>query len=157
MNPNSEPDHPGVIALPPLLFLGFLAGGVVLHLLRPLPISTSMGTRIAGGVLVFVGLSLAIWGRKTMTRSGTNVNPRQPSTALVITGPFRYIRNPLYVAMFLMYTGLALLINTAWMIVLIAILFPLMHWGVVLREERYLERKFGEAYTRYCGVTRRWI
>jgi protein-S-isoprenylcysteine O-methyltransferase Ste14 len=157
MNPSSQPDHPGVIALPPLLFLGFLAGGVVLNLLRPLPIATSIATRIAGGVLVLIGLSLAIWGRKTMTRSGTNVNPRQPTTALVLTGPFRYIRNPLYVAMFLMYTGLALLINTAWMIVLIAILFPLMHWGVVLREERYLERKFGEAYSRYCAVTRRWV
>lgn len=157
MRDQSQTDHPGVIALPPLLFLGFLAGGVVLNLLRPLPISASIATRIVGGVLVLAGLSLAIWGRKTMMRSGTNVNPRQPTTALVVTGPFRYMRNPIYVAMFLIYTGLALLINTAWMIVLIAVLFPLMHWGVVLREERYLERKFGETYSRYCAVTRRWI
>jgi protein-S-isoprenylcysteine O-methyltransferase Ste14 len=157
MIPSPEPDHPGVIALPPLLFLGFLVGGVVLNLLRPLPISGSSATRIVGGVLVLVGLSLVIWGRKTMTRSGTNVNPRQPTTALVVTGPFRYMRNPLYVAMFIMYIGLALLINTTWMILLLAILFPLMHWGVVLREERYLERKFGETYSRYCAVTRRWI
>ncbi|HET9888443.1 MAG TPA: isoprenylcysteine carboxylmethyltransferase family protein [bacterium] len=157
MKPSSEPDHPGVIALPPLLFLGFLAAGVVLNLLRPLAISASNGLRIAGGVLVLGGLSLAVWGRKTMTRTGTNVNPRQPATALVVTGPFRYMRNPLYVAMFVMYIGLALLINTAWMILLLAILFPLMHWGVVLREERYLDRKFGEAYSRYCAVTRRWI
>ena len=156
MNPTTKADHPGVIALPPLLFLGFLAGGIVLNFLRPLPPGSS-ASRIAGSVLVLVGLALAIWGRKTMTRAGTNVNPRQPSTALVVTGPFRYMRNPLYVAMFILYIGLAFLLNTLWPIVLIAVLFPLMHWGVVLREERYLERKFGETYSRYCAVTRRWI
>jgi protein-S-isoprenylcysteine O-methyltransferase Ste14 len=157
MNPNSETDHPGVIALPPLLFLGFLVGGVVLNLLRPLPLSSSLTPRMVGIVIFFVGLMLGIWGRKMMTRAGTNVNPREPTTALVVTGPFRYSRNPLYVALFLMYIGLALALNTLWPIVLIAVLFPLMHWGVVLREERYLEQKFGEVYSRYCGVTRRWI
>jgi protein-S-isoprenylcysteine O-methyltransferase Ste14 len=154
---NPQADHPGVIALPPLLFLGFLVGGVVLNLLRPLPVASSPAPRIVGILIFLIGLSLGIWGRKLMTRAGTNVNPREPTTALVVTGPFRYSRNPLYVALFLMYIGLALSLNTLWPIVLLAVLFPLMHWGVVLREERYLDQKFGEVYSRYCAVTRRWI
>jgi protein-S-isoprenylcysteine O-methyltransferase Ste14 len=157
MDSPSKADHPGVIALPPLLFLSFLVGGVVLNLLRPLPVASSPAPRIVGILIFLIGLSLGIWGRKMMTRAGTNVNPREPTTALVVTGPFRYSRNPLYVALFVMYIGLALALNTLWPVVLLAVLFPLMHWGVVLREERYLNQKFGEVYSRYCAVTRRWI
>ena len=156
MKPKTEADHPGVIALPPVLFLGFLAAGIVLHLLRPLPVA-SVAVRAAGIFLFLLGLLLGVWGGRTMTRAGTNIHPREPSTALVVTGPFRYSRNPLYVALILMYAGLALAFNTLWPILLLAVLFPLVHWGIVRREERYLERKFGEAYSRYSAVTRRWI
>jgi protein-S-isoprenylcysteine O-methyltransferase Ste14 len=152
-----ETDHPGVIAHPPALFLAFLVAGIVLHLVRALPVSSSIAPRIAGVALVLFGAGLIIWGRRTMKRAGTNINPREPATALVVTGPFRYSRNPLYIAVTAIYIGLALAIGTLWPIVLLAFLFPLVHWGIVRREERYLDEKFGEAYARYRAVTRRWI
>jgi protein-S-isoprenylcysteine O-methyltransferase Ste14 len=156
-NPPPTADHPGVIAMPPLLFLGFLAAGILLHLVWRIPVADSIATRLGGVVLLLTGISLVAWGRRTMLRAGTNIRPTQPATALVVTGPFRYSRNPLYIALLLLYAGIALAVGTLWPFVLLAILLPLLHWGIVRREERYLERKFGEAYARYRAVTRRWI
>jgi protein-S-isoprenylcysteine O-methyltransferase Ste14 len=92
-----------------------------------------------------------------MERVGTNVNPTLPSTALVEAGPFRFSRNPLYVALTFMYVGLALLANALWVLALIVPVMVLMHYGVVRREERYLEAKFGDAYRDYRSRVRRYL
>jgi protein-S-isoprenylcysteine O-methyltransferase Ste14 len=155
--PPADQDNPGVIAHPPFLFIAFLAAGIVLHLIRALPLGSAPALRWLGALLMMMGVMLAVWGRRTMTNAGTNINPKQPATFLVVTGPFRYSRNPLYLALTLAYSGLALLINTLWPLILLIILLPMVHWGIVRREERYLERKFGEIYLRYCAVTRRWL
>ncbi len=150
-------DRPGVLVHPPLLFGGTFAVGMLLHALRPTPISSLGATRGAGVLLILAGVSLAVWGRRTMVRAGTNVNPKLPATTLVVTGPFRYVRNPLYTALSLLYAGLALAVNAAGPLLLLPAVVCVLHFGVVRREERYLETKFGEAYLRYKAVTRRWI
>jgi protein-S-isoprenylcysteine O-methyltransferase Ste14 len=92
-----------------------------------------------------------------MRRAGTNVNPTEPTTILVVEGPFKFTRNPLYLSLTLFYAGVAILMNALWaMLMLPAVLF-LVNRGVIEREERYLERKFGEQYTQYKERVRRWI
>jgi protein-S-isoprenylcysteine O-methyltransferase Ste14 len=100
---------------------------------------------------------MAIWGRRTLQAAGTNVNPALPATAIVDSGPFRFSRNPLYLALTLVYVGLTLAFNTWWGIVVLVPLLIIMHRGVVLREERYLEQKFGETYRQYRAKVRRYF
>ncbi len=92
-----------------------------------------------------------------MQAAGTNINPYRPSTAIVTSGPFRYSRNPLYLALTLLYLGLTLAFNTWWGIVVLLPLVVVMDRGVVLGEERYLEQKFGESYRRYRSEVRRYL
>ena len=92
-----------------------------------------------------------------MHAAGTNISPLRPTTSVVTTGPFRFSRNPLYVALTLLYLGLTLAFNTWWGIVVLIPLLIIMHYGVVLREERYLEQKFGETYRQYRSQVRRYL
>jgi protein-S-isoprenylcysteine O-methyltransferase Ste14 len=92
-----------------------------------------------------------------MQAAGTNVNPALPTTAIVASGPFRFSRNPLYLALTLLYLGLTLAFNTWWGIVVLIPVLIIMHRGVVLREERYLEQKFGETYRHYRSKVRRYL
>jgi protein-S-isoprenylcysteine O-methyltransferase Ste14 len=150
-------DVPNVLIFPPLLYGLALATGFLLQWIAPRPILPSNARYWFGGVLLASGVFLAIWGRRVMERAGTNVNPTLPSTALVETGPFRFSRNPLYLALTLMYVGLALLANALWVLVWIVPVLVLLHYGVVRREERYLEAKFGDAYRDYRSRVRRYI
>jgi len=143
--------------LPPLLYGLALATGFLLQWIAPRSIMPSNARYWLGGVLLASGVFLAMWGRRVMKRAGTNVNPTLPSTALVATGPFSFSRNPLYVALTLMYVGLALLANALWVLVWIVPVLVLMHYGVVRREERYLETKFGDAYRAYRSRVRRYL
>ena len=92
-----------------------------------------------------------------MQAAGTNIDPSLPTTAIVQSSPFGYSRNPLYCALTLLYLGLTLAFNTWWGIVVLVPLLIVMHRGVVLREERYLEQKFGETYRQYRSKVRRYL
>ena len=154
---HSSSDNPQVLILPPLLYGVALAAGLLMQWLAPRPILASNVRYWAGGVLLASGVLLAIWGRRVMEQAGTNVNPTLPTTAVVATGPFRFSRNPLYVALTLIYVGLALLANALWVLVLIVPVLLVMHYGVVRREESYLDTKFGEAYRSYRSRVRRYL
>jgi protein-S-isoprenylcysteine O-methyltransferase Ste14 len=112
---------------------------------------------VSGSVLIVLAVALAVWGRRAMTRVGTDPDPRRPSTALALDGPFGFSRNPLYVSLTLFYVGLTLAVNTLWPLVLLPFVLFTIQRGVVEREERYLEQKFGDAYRAYRGRVRRWI
>jgi protein-S-isoprenylcysteine O-methyltransferase Ste14 len=90
-------------------------------------------------------------------RKHTSVMPYSPTTAIIQSGPFRLTRNPLYVAMTLLYIGVALIMNTAWPLLLLPLVLVIVHRGVIQREERYLEQKFGDEYISYKERVRRWI
>jgi len=150
-------DSPNVVVLPPLLYGIGLAAGFLLQWLAPHAIVSSSARYWAGGVMLALGVFLALWGRRVMEQAGTNVNPTQPTTALVVTGPFRFSRNPLYVALTLAYVALALLADALWVLVLLLPVLLVLHYGVIRREERYLEAKFGEAYRQYRSRVRRYL
>jgi len=100
---------------------------------------------------------LATWGVVTMRRAGTNVRPDQPALVIVVDGPFRFSRNPLYLALTGFYLGVSMLINTVWPPFLLPVLLAFLHWGVIRREEHYLEAKFGSTYLNYKARVRRWL
>lgn len=153
----AQKDHPGVIAPPPVLYGGALAAGAGLDWLIPLPLLEAGAGRVPGIVLIVAGLALALWCAALFLRAGTGIQPHHPSTAIVTAGPYRFSRNPIYVALTAVSVGIALWANSAWMLGLIVPTLAVMQIGVVDREEKYLEAKFGEEYRAYKAQVRRWI
>jgi len=154
----SSGDNPGVGVHTPLFFLCALLLGVVLNdRVRPLAIFADDHLRLLGLIGLFLGIGLVAFGRKTMIKHGTNVNPTLPTLAIVETGPFRFTRNPLYVGLTLIYIGLSLLLNTWWSLFLLIPVWLVMHFAVVRREEAYLEGKFGDSYLNYRRSVRRYL
>src|SRR5262249_11208905 len=111
----------------------------------------------AGFATLLAGAAIAIWSRRTMERAGTNVNPSRPATTLVVTGPYGFFRNPIYLSPNVLDGGLALLANALCLMSLLVPLMFLIYLGVIKREERYLEAKFGDAYRQYRVRVRRWL
>jgi protein-S-isoprenylcysteine O-methyltransferase Ste14 len=100
-------------------------------------------------VLMAAGAGLAIPAIRGFRSAGTHVEPWKPSTALVTDGIFAWLRNPMYVGLTVILAGLAILLASDWMLVMTIVFVPVIHFGVVRREERYLEAKFGDAYRQY--------
>ncbi len=150
-------DHPDVVIHPPLFYLAALVLSYVLNKFQPRPIFDSLIPRLLGLFFVIAGLSIIAAGRRMMRAHGTNINPTKPTTAIIQSGPYRYSRNPLYLSLTLAYCGLAMLINTWWAVFLLLPVLLSMHFLVVLREERYLKNKFGDAYQAYCSKVRRYL
>jgi protein-S-isoprenylcysteine O-methyltransferase Ste14 len=148
---------PGVIP-PPILFLTALGLGGGLQLLEPRPLLRHAAVgHAAGGLLITLGLLLSTWMVHHFRRSGTPVSPLRPVRQVVETGPYRFTRNPDYVGQALIYTGIALVLNSAWVLLgLVPVLFLIRH-AVVAREERYLQSLFGAQYAEYCRRVRRWL
>ena len=147
----------GVIARPPLLYLAGLIIGLVLRALAPTPFLPRGITFLLGAALIVIAVWLLTRGVREMHRAGTSEKTSVPTTALVTTGPFRFSRNPLYVSLTLAYLGIAVAAQSLWALALLALVLVVMQQGVIGREERYLERKFGADYLRYKQRVRRWI
>jgi protein-S-isoprenylcysteine O-methyltransferase Ste14 len=90
-------------------------------------------------------------------RARTSPKPWKPTTALVTTGPYRFTRNPMYLGFTLLYLSTTVWVNTMWPVLFLPLVLLLMHYGVIIREEAYLERVFGEAYQTYRRRVRRWL
>jgi protein-S-isoprenylcysteine O-methyltransferase Ste14 len=153
-------DYADVAVKPPLLFLAALVLGYLLS--RYLPIGPGLAKPNALGLtvgLIFVGLgfALAVFSVRAFRRAGTNVVPGQPATALVTTGPYRVTRNPIYIGFVLVYFGLSIVLTSVWILLLLIPVILILQRGVVLREEAYLERKFGGLYRSYASRVPRWL
>ena len=146
-------DNAEVIAPPPLIALAAVVLGLALDWLLPaylLTVLLSWPERIViGVVLIGAGAALAIPAMRGFRSAGTHVEPWKPSLALVTGGIFGRLRNPMYVGLTLLLAGLSILLASDWMLVMTIIFVPVIHFGVVKREERYLEAKFGDAYRQY--------
>jgi protein-S-isoprenylcysteine O-methyltransferase Ste14 len=150
-------DNANVIAWPPLMFAVCAGIGIIAHFVHAVPITGEIFIRWLGGVLAVCSAALAIWAKRVMQAAGTNVRPDQPTLVIVKRGPYRHTRNPMYLSLCVFQIGIALLFND-WIALLLAlVLFTILHFGVVLREEAYLERKFGEEYLELKHSVRRWI
>ena len=158
MESTSAPrDTAGVVAPPPLIYLAGLAVGFGLEALLPgasLPAVVQWGV---GGVLVVAGVVLLASFNTSFARKGTAVEPWKPTTAIVTTGPYRFTRNPAYLGMALVYIGIAVMSQALWVLVPLPFVLAVIDRGVIAREERYLERKFGQEYLDYKRRARRWL
>jgi protein-S-isoprenylcysteine O-methyltransferase Ste14 len=148
----------GVIARPPLLFLAALLLGFVADRFVPLPIADrAPASWIVGGVLSLAGLAVAGAGIRNFLRSGTPVPTNEPTRALVTDGIHGWTRNPIYAGMFVIYAGIGIAAQNPWILLLMLPLLLVIRYGVVAREETYLERRFGEPYRGYKARVRRWL
>jgi len=102
---------------------------------------------LGGGAIVVGAVALLIgWPAWLMHRTGQDPNPYKPTPGLLAAGPYRATRNPMYLAMVLACIGVAVLLWNLWIVLLTPVCALVLHYGVVLPEEAYLERKFGEVY-----------
>jgi protein-S-isoprenylcysteine O-methyltransferase Ste14 len=153
-------DTAGVIAPPPLIALAALIIGVVGDWLLPLDALDSVlnwPARIGlGAVLLLGGGVLVVVGERAFKQVGTNVPPWRPALALATTGIYAHLRNPMYVGAMVMLAGIATALASDWLVILLVPTALVLHFGVVRREERYLEAKFGEDYRRYKASVPRY-
>lgn len=153
-----RPDTAGVLAPPPFIFLSALALGFVLQALRPRSILVNaLALRITGGLLLMIALALIGSMMRNFRRAGTPVSTRRASSQLVVSGPYRFSRNPDYVGQALVVIGLGLLLNSAWVLFAVVPSLLLVRYGVIAREEKYLDQRFGEDYRLYRRRVRRWL
>jgi protein-S-isoprenylcysteine O-methyltransferase Ste14 len=156
---SEDNDNPGVIAFPPLIWAVGAAISALVHffVFRVPIVSTYRISLICGIVLVILAPTLAISAVVTFKRAGTNVNPAEPALTIARGGPYRFTRNPMYLALCLLQVALGFFLND-WITLLVVIpLFLILNYGVVLREERYLTAKFGEPYLELKRNVRRWL
>jgi protein-S-isoprenylcysteine O-methyltransferase Ste14 len=150
-------DTPGVIAPPPLVYLGALAAGLLLDRFLPLAAFEARPAAIAGLGFLALGALLMFLGMREFQRAGTDYRPYKPTTRIIESGPFRFTRNPLYLSLTLIYAGIALSLGSSWALVLLVPVLVIIRYGVIAREERYLTHKFGGEYLRYKEQVRRWL
>ncbi len=154
-------DMPGrprkIVVPPPLIFLGPLLFGLLLGRVVPLPFLPRGLSRALGGTLLGGGVLLAWWFGSTLRGAGTTVRIDRPVSRLVTGGPFRFSRNPGYLSFTLIYAGVATLRRSPWAIVLLPAALAMLQRTIIVKEERYLERRFGEEYLRYKARVRRWL
>jgi protein-S-isoprenylcysteine O-methyltransferase Ste14 len=159
MTQNSN-DAPGVIVFPPLIPLSILVVGTILNFIVPLDLLNHvplLGRIVVGTVAFVVGLAMVIGANRIFRHLGTNVRPSQPTLVLATKGMYTWTRNPMYVGGGIALLGIAIDCGLDWVPLLLALSVPLLHYGIILREERYLESKFGDEYRRYkTKVPRYW-
>ena len=161
--PVDDTETARAIVRPPILFVGGLLLGFGLdHLMRlPFPIervgSAHWISAAVAGCFLLAGIALFAAGVRNFSSAGTPVPGTQPTRRLVTGGIHGWSRNPIYVAMFLIYAAIGLTVRSAWILLLMLPIAITMRYGVVAREESYLERRFGGAYREYKGRARRWL
>ncbi|WP_193184358.1 methyltransferase family protein [Nisaea sediminum] len=152
-----EKDTAGVILPPPVILLIAVLLGFGLDYLMPRPFAPDWARYYLGAALILAAIALAVAGERQFKQAGTSVKPWVPSTAIVTSGVFARTRNPMYLAMVILLAGVGLLGNSLWFPVITIGFVGVMQYGVILREEAYLERRFGAVYTDYKARVRRWI
>ena len=142
---------------PPLVYLISLVSGAVIQLATPFPFLPGMLAVPLGAPLVVVAIALFAYSVTTFRAAGTPVPARKPTTMIVRTGPYRFSRNPIYLAFSLLQLGISIWINSVWLLATLAGAVALIHYVVIRREEQYLERRFGAQYLEYKASVRRWL
>lgn len=153
----SDSESPSVRIRPPLVYILTLGLGVLFQLAIPFRVFSKFWLgHLLGWPVIVTGIALVLWAEKTMSKNG--VAPSfKPVCTIVTAGPFAFSRNPMYLGTTLMYVGLALVLNIFWPILFLPVVLLILHYGVIFREEIYLQKMFEEQYHQYCARVRRWL
>jgi protein-S-isoprenylcysteine O-methyltransferase Ste14 len=155
---NRAPEVPNLgVFRPPFIYLASIITGVVIHKAWPLPLPPAVPAVFLGSLLTVISILLFAYSVKTFREAGTPVPARKPTTVIVSTGPYRYSRNPIYLAFSLFQLGIAILVSSWWLIATLVGAIAMIHFIVIPREERYLESRFGAEYLDYKASVRRWL
>ena len=154
---SEAPDRPNVPVFPPVVYLTAILLGVGLQLVWPIALSPWAGTKLLVLVLAVLSGGCAVWAVTEFRQWETSFRVDRATTNLVQTGPFRYSRNPGYLALSGLHMGIAIYFNIFWILATLVPALFVMSRAVIAREEEYLERKFGTQYTTYKRSVRRWL
>lgn len=156
--PSAAQDVPNLgLVRPPIVYLISLISGAVIQLATPFPFLPGTLAVPLGAPLVVVAIALFAYSVATFRAAGTPVPARKPTTMIVRAGPYRFSRNPIYLAFSLFQLGIAMWVNSVWLLATLVGAVALMHYFVIRREEEYLERRFGVQYLDYKASVRRWL
>ena len=150
-------DHADVRIPPPLIYLVGFVLGLLLERAFPVLVLPKTLSRVAAVLCIALFAILTVWSIGLFRLARTSFIPIKPATALVISGPYKFTRNPMYFGLVCLYLGLALWFDVFWAVILLPAVIVLVQHYVIVREEQYLERKFGQEYLRYKAGVRRWI
>ena len=145
------------VARPPLVYLGAIAIGLILHLAWPTSLLPRRMSPLFGAAVVLLAIGLFLFAVRTFRAAGTPVPGNRPTSTIVRTGPYRVSRNPIYLAFSLLQLGIALWVNTLWLVLTLCAAVAVMALVVIPREERYLEARFPSEYSSYKASVRRWL
>lgn len=158
MSANASPDNPGVRIPPPLIFLAVFLAGQLLQRLFDMHLPMREDSANAAGVAVgLCGALIALKPFIDFARIGTGIVPIRPATKLVVSGLYRFTRNPMYVGLSLIYAGVSLTFDAPGSLLLLPVAIAIVDRYVIPREEAYLERRFGSEYAAYKQQVRRWV
>ena len=159
METHSDTHHdvPQVKIYPPVVVAAAIAFGLLMQFLFPFPLIALPFLKGIGFMLTLAALLLIWWCTTTFRNVGTHTDPTHPTLDLINHGPYEYSRNPVYLSFLLLTFGIGLWVGTLWLIILDIVQYLVLDRAVVVHEEQYLSRKFGERYKRYCEKVRRWL
>ena len=150
-------DSPGVRIPPPVIYAAAFVLGLLLQARFPLPFLVRPIALGLGGAIAALGALCIVMSIPTMLRGRGTLNTAGPSAALVVSGPYRFSRNPMYLGLTLLYAGVAVMLGVVWALLLVILLVIYTQVRVIMPEERYLQRAFGDDYRAYCSRVRRWL
>ncbi len=152
-------DKPSSVPWPPIVLAALVGMAIALARVYPLdwPGINDLPARVIGGGIGLLGIALLIWSIVTLRRHDTTVMPHAGSEVLVTDGPYRFRRNPIYIADVLILLGLAEITKNVWFVAAAITFVPVITWLAIIPEEKHLEARFGDAYRAYKAKTRRWI
>jgi len=159
MQMQSQNDNPGVYIPPPLLYVATFFAATLIQRLLPLnkAFFYSASSKLLGSALVLIGLVFTIPALQQFLRTKNTLVTIKPANSLQTTGIYSVSRNPMYINLLLLYTGMSFLIGNWWNLILLPLLILIVQEYVIKREEKYLERRFGQSYFDYKAKVRRWI
>ncbi|GCE49143.1 protein-S-isoprenylcysteine O-methyltransferase Ste14 [Thermosporothrix hazakensis] len=146
-----------ILAPPPLVYGGAFALGMYLDSWLPLRLFPRSFRTFVGGILLGVGGAVGLLSLKAMRQANTSPAHSEPTTTLVVEGPYRLSRNPIYVGMTALYIGLSVLLNRIWPLALLPVVLKFINIGVIDQEEKVLEQQFGDEYRQYKESVPRWL
>lgn len=151
-------EHAEVVLFPPLVGLTLALIGIFLQTMDPLYITSATTFAIMIGLIILIGgIGLQVVCLRALKKARTTPLFQKPTTRILQSGPYGRSRNPIYIAVFLQFTGLAFLFNSWWLVAALPVLYVYLRYGVIAREEQYLEQKFGDEYRTYRSNVRRWF
>lgn len=155
----SKKDNPGVYFPPPLIYVAIFFLSILIQHYFPLSkafFENSMNTYFS---IIFIGIGFfsVLPALITFFKTKNTLIPNKPATSLQTKGIYNFSRNPMYVGLLFIYIGIALIQGNWWTVILIPLVIFVVTRFVIINEEKYLERAFGQEYINYKMKVRQWL